>query len=107
MIFFPVIVKFAPPGAWGGESLNDAIIIDVRTVQEFNAGHINGAINIPYDIIAEKIGEVTTDKDKKIIVYCRSGRRSEVAKNILEKMGYRNVENGGSLGDMKKMFPGR
>jgi len=106
MLLFPAIVKFAPSGAWGRD-YGDAIIIDVRTEQEFNAGHISGAINIPYDVIAEKIGEVTTDLNKKIIVYCRSGRRSGIAKNTLEKLGYNNVENGGSLEDMRKRFPGR
>ena len=85
----------------------DAIIIDVRTKQEFDAGHVDGALNIPYDIIADKIGTVTTDKNKKIILYCRSARRSGIAKGTLEKMGYNNVENGGTLQEMQKRMKGR
>lgn len=75
------------------------LIIDVRTVEEWNNGHIEGAILIPYDQIAEKIGSVAKDKKQKIYVYCRTGRRSTLAKETLEKLGYQEVVNLGSLGD--------
>ena len=58
--------------AWAG----DAHWIDVRTADEFNAGHVDGAVNIPYGEISERITEVTENKDELIYVYCRSGRRS-------------------------------
>ncbi len=87
-------------------SLNAAdvkpIIIDVRTEAEWNAGHIEGAILIPYDVISEKIGTVTRDKSKRIYVYCRTGRRSGIAKKALEKLGYKDVVNLGSLEDAAK-----
>ena len=73
------------------------LLIDVRTRQEWNNGHLEGAILIPYDQITEKVGSVTQDKSRKIYVYCRSGRRSQIAKEALEKMGYRDVVNLGSL----------
>ncbi len=95
---------FASSGLFGGE-IKNIIIIDVRTAYEFNSGHFQGAINIPYDKIAEKIEEVTKDKNKKIILYCRSSRRSGIAKTTLEKLGYLNVENAGTLNDMRKRFP--
>ena len=69
--------------------------IDVRTSEEYNAGHIEGSVLIPYEVIADHIAEVTTDKNADIRVYCRSGRRSEVAKDTLKAMGYSNVINEG------------
>lgn len=73
------------------------LIIDVRTVREWNNGHLEGAILIPYNHIGEKIESVTKDKSQKIYVYCRSGRRSQIAKEALEKLGYKDVVNLGSL----------
>jgi phage shock protein E len=69
--------------------------IDVRTAEEFNAGNIEGSVLIPYEVIADHIAEVTTDKNADIRVYCRSGRRSEVAKDTLKAMGYSHVINEG------------
>jgi len=76
---------------------NGALVIDTRTSGEFAGGHIEGAINIPYDMIANVIGKYETDKSKPIIVYCHSGARSAAAKKSLMAAGYTNVVNGGSL----------
>lgn len=78
------------------------LVIDVRTQAEWSEGHLEGAVLIPYDVIGEKIGQVANDKSKRIFVYCRSGRRSQIAKETLEKLGYRDVENLGSLEDAAK-----
>ena len=78
------------------------IIIDVRTEAEWNNGHLKGAILIPYQLIGERIGTVVKDKSKWIYVYCRTGRRAKIAKETLEKMGYKNVVNLGSLEDAAK-----
>lgn len=75
------------------------LIIDVRTEAEWNAGHLEGAILIPYESIGEKIATVSRDKSKRIYVYCRTGRRSGIAKGTLEKLGYTDVVNLGSLED--------
>lgn len=64
---------------------NDYIIVDVRTEEEYEESHIVGAINIPYDEINENS---KLDKEKAIFVYCRSGKRSEVAFNELTNLGY-------------------
>lgn len=64
---------------------NEYIIVDVRTIEEYNESHIVGAINIPYDKINENIN---LDKDKIIFVYCRSGNRSRVAYNTFINLGY-------------------
>jgi phage shock protein E len=75
--------------------------IDVRTPEEFNAGHIEGAVLIPYEVIADHIAEVTVDKNADIRVYCRSGRRSGVAKDTLQAMGYTHVINEGGYEEIK------
>jgi phage shock protein E len=75
------------------------LVIDVRTEAEWNDGHLEGAVLIPYERIADKIGAVTQDKSRKIYVYCRTGRRSQIAKETLAKLGYTDVVNLGSLED--------
>ena len=82
---------------------NGALVVDTRTPGEFSGGHIDGAINIPYDIIDRTIGQYTTDRSKSIIVYCHSGGRSGVAKQSLEKAGYTNVINAGGYHRMQKL----
>lgn len=64
---------------------NNYIIVDVRSEDEYNEGHIVDSINIPYDQIDENIN---LDKTKTIMVYCRSGNRSSIAYNILVDLGY-------------------
>ena len=76
--------------------------IDVRTVEEYNAGHVAGSVNIPYTEINGRIGEVTRDKDALIYVYCRSGRRSGIAQVMLKEAGFTNVVNQGGLEDAMK-----
>jgi len=75
------------------------LIIDVRTEAEWNEGHLEGAILIPYESIGEKVGAVAKDKSSRIYVYCRSGRRSQIAKETLEKIHYKDVVNLGALKD--------
>lgn len=74
------------------------IILDVRTPQEFAAGHIPNAINIPNETIGASEISALPDKDQLILVYCRSGRRSKEAAQKLVSLGYTNiVEFGGIL----------
>lgn len=77
----------------------DPLWIDVRSAEEYASGHVSSAVNIPHTEIAARIGEVTTDKDALIYVYCRSGRRSGFALDVLEAAGYTNVVNAGGLED--------
>lgn len=79
-----------------------AIWIDVRTPEEYSQGHVSGAINIPYEIIGKEIKAVTGDVDSDIRVYCRSGKRSGVAKDTLSGLGYSNVINEGGFEDLQK-----
>ena len=85
-----------------GQDAAMPVIIDVRTVQEWNNGHLEGADLIPYDQIGEKISSVEKDKSHRIYLYCRTGRRSGIAKEALEKLGYKDIINLGSLEDAAK-----
>lgn len=67
------------------------IIVDVRTESEYNEEHVTGAINIPYDQIDSK---ANLDKKKTILVYCKSGKRSNIAYNSLKELGYDVVDLG-------------
>ncbi len=71
----------------------NAIVIDVRTKEEFQMAHYKDALNIPYDEIEKHIKKLEAYKDKPIILYCRSGRRASIAKQTLEKYGFKNVLN--------------
>ena len=75
------------------------IILDTREQDEFDEGHIPGAILIPYTEIESKAEEMLPDKDKLILVYCRSGRRSKIAAESLAKLGYTNVKEFGGIID--------
>ena len=78
---------------------SEAVWIDVRTPEEFKAGHRDGAHNIPYEQIGQRISELKLDKDSKIYLYCRSGRRSGIATSTLKSLGFTAVKNIGGLND--------
>ena len=81
------------------DSVGEHIILDTREQDEFDEGHIPGAILIPYTEIENKAEEMLPDKDKLILVYCRSGRRSKIAAESLAKLGYTNVKEFGGIID--------
>jgi rhodanese-related sulfurtransferase len=71
-----------------------AVILDVRSKEEFEGGHIKGALSIPLDELSLNFNKLR-DKKKCIIICCMSGGRSSIAKNMLHQAGYENVYNGG------------
>ena len=71
----------------------EAVLIDVRSVEEFKTGYIQGAVNIPHTEIAEKISGVAKDKSTPLYLYCRSGRRVGIAMEELSKLGYTKMVN--------------
>ncbi len=77
----------------------DYVILDVRTEEEFAEGHVPGAILIPHDRINAQASEKLPDKDKLILVYCRSGRRSKLAAEALLALGYKNIKEFGGIID--------
>ena len=76
--------------------------IDVRSAEEFNAGHLQDAVNIPHDQIHARIQAVSPDKNAPVNLYCRSGRRAEAALTELKNAGYTNVTNHGGYEDLVK-----
>ena len=74
--------------------------IDVRSPEEFNEGHLQGAVNVPHEQIASQITRISPDKNAPVNLYCRSGRRAEVALQELKKLGYTNVTNHGGYQDL-------
>ena len=81
------------------DSESGYIIIDARTQEEYDAGHIPGAILIPEYEIAARAEKELPNKDQLILVYCRSGRRSKIAAEELVKLGYTNVKEFGGIID--------
>jgi len=81
------------------DSGEEHIVLDTREQDEFDEGHIPNAILIPYTEIENNAIEMIPDKDKLILVYCRSGRRSKIAAESLAKLGYTNVKEFGGIID--------
>lgn len=81
------------------DSEADCVIIDAREEYEYDEGHINGAIVIPYTEIEARAGDLIPDREQLILVYCRSGRRSKIAAQSLADMGYTNVKEFGGIID--------
>ncbi len=75
----------------------DIYFFDVRTAEEYAAGHVPNAELLPLDQLEAKIGDIVADKGAKIIVYCRSGNRSGQAQSLLNDIGYDNVCNAGGI----------
>ena len=81
---------------------DNAVLLDVRQADEFNAGHIDGAVLVPHDMIPEKVGAVVPNKNTPVYVYCRSGRRSAIAVGAMKKLGYTNLTDLGGMDEAKK-----
>ena len=81
------------------DSDEEYVILDVRTEEEYAAGHIEGAVLIPDFEIADRAEAELPDKDMLILVYCRSGNRSKTASEKLASLGYTNVKEFGGIKD--------
>ena len=68
-------------------------LLDVRSLEEYQAGHIKGALNISHSQLSEKMNLMPENKDELVIVYCRSGRRAGVAEQLLKAQGYTQVKH--------------
>ena len=81
------------------DTQEDYVILDVRTQEEFDTGHIPGAVLIPNTEIADRAEQELPDKDQLLLVYCRSGNRSKQASQILVELGYTNIREFGGIND--------
>lgn len=81
------------------DSQNDITIVDVRTEGEFESSHIEGAINIPLNILEEEILKKYPNKGEKLYLYCRSGNRSSQGAKLLVEQGYYNIYDFGGIID--------
>ena len=109
LAFFPFIACSKDSSAGKHSKLSKSelskmVIIDVRTLPEWDAAHIDGAIHIPLDVITQEITKKVPDKNTPVALYCRSGRRSGIALNELVKLGYTNAENYGGMEQAKKLL---
>lgn len=92
-------VKISPAEAKEIMDSEESIILDVRTKDEYDQGHIDGSVLLPVDEISARAEEVLKEKKAKILVYCRSGNRSAIAAKTLIEMGYENVLDFGGIID--------
>ncbi|TCJ12143.1 rhodanese-like domain-containing protein [Flaviaesturariibacter flavus] len=81
--------------------LTDAVIVDVRTPDEYRQEHFPNAVNIPLDQVGARAAEIRA-WNKPVVLYCRSGNRSGMALSLLKLQGLAEVYNGGGLDDMKR-----
>lgn len=82
-----------------------ALLLDVRSDREFDAGHLRGAVHLPFDQVGDNLDKVGDDKDRPIVVYCAVGVRAEAAKRALARHGYKNVINARSYSKMLRAQP--
>ncbi|WP_053068197.1 rhodanese-like domain-containing protein [Vogesella sp. EB] len=82
---------------WLGSALADALLIDVRSPEEYAQRHLPGATLLPLDRIGSEIQQLAPDKNTPIQLYCRTGNRSAMALQQLQQLGYRQVRNLGGI----------
>lgn len=103
-LYVAIIAPMFAPSLMGSIAVAQSaepIWIDVRTQAEFDTGHISNALLIPYNEISAKIQSAVPNKNQPINLYCRSGRRAEIALMTLEQLGYTNVQNLGGFEELK------
>ena len=92
-------IRITPQAALEMMENEDVVVLDVRSAEEFEEGHIPGAVLLPYSEVRENAPNVISDKAQIILVYCRSGRRSEIAARTLIDLGYTRVYDFGGIID--------
>lgn len=94
LLIFAVLVS----NVFGADTgKGSSVIIDVRTESEWKDGHLQGALLIPHEQIGQEIAKKVGDKKTKIYLYCRSGRRTGIALEVLKKAGYEHIINLGTM----------
>ena len=96
-------MSFVPEETAREHLANGALIIDVRSPEEFRQGKVPGAINLPLGEVREKISQRVKDKNQPLLVHCLSGGRSAIAAHQLKSLGYTQVFNLGSLNRAQRL----
>ncbi|WP_342619958.1 rhodanese-like domain-containing protein [Rhodoferax sp. GW822-FHT02A01] len=102
MLNFKVVVATSLGLLVALSALAKDVVIDVRSEQEFQAGHVDGALNIPHTAIGQDILKTKVAKDDHVILYCQTGRRSGIALETLKGIGFSNAENYGGIDQARK-----
>jgi phage shock protein E len=97
----PAVPDIAADALVGRQSTGDAslLILDVRSADEYAQGHVPGAINVPHDQLEGRLASLPELRDHDLVVYCRSGRRSALALEVLKRHGYTRLQH--LAGDME------
>ena len=103
-LIFPMLLILTALASTAWAQRGDTVIIDVRTIEEWNAGHLATAQHLQLELVAESIDTLVANKDQQVYLYCRSGNRSGQAKLIMEQLGYSNVVNAGGLDDASQLI---
>lgn len=104
LLILPTLLILTALAATTWAQRGDTVIIDVRTIEEWNAGHLATAQHLQLELVADAIDKVVSDKEQQVYLYCRSGNRSGQAKLIMEQLGYSNVVNAGGLDDASQLL---
>lgn len=99
-------MSFVPEKTAREHLANGALVIDVRSPEEFRSGHVPAAVNIPLGELCDGVPNRVKDKNQTLLVHCLSGGRSAIAKQQLKAMGYTQVFNLGSLARAKGIVEG-
>lgn len=100
MGWFSRTVSSPPPAASPSPDTAAERLVDVRSAGEYAGGHIEGALNLPLDRLAQDIARAVPDRATALLLYCQSGGRSGMACQVLQQMGYTRVRNGGGVGGL-------
>ena len=96
----PAVAEHAWPMIQAG-----ALLVDVRSEEEFTEGHMDGAVNIEWDKTDDLIAAIGDDKQRQVVFYCRSGNRAGKAKSALEEKGYSGVYNATGFSALRATEP--
>ncbi|ABL00541.1 rhodanese-like domain-containing protein [Pelobacter propionicus] len=97
LVTFMLLLPLTSARAETASKPSEELVIDVRSEAEWRQGHLENAILIPYDRIGTDIARFTGDKNARLYLYCRSGRRTAIAAKALTRVGYRNLVNLGTM----------
>ncbi|KEA62134.1 Phage shock protein E [Marinobacterium lacunae] len=105
-LLMSLVAQAGPREDTGWEKIaNGALLVDVRTEQEYASGHLDGALLIPYQQIVEQFAARDIPKDQPVVLYCRSGNRAGIAEAALREAGYTQLFNAGGFEALAQSKP--